>query len=64
MNNKLKYKLGINGFKNNLYCIQQNQDMNVVIPCGIEIGDLMNDLASLFPSFFVQNEKIKYSFQT
>lgn len=48
MNNKLKYKLGINGFKNNLYCIQQNQDMNAVIPCGIEIGDLMNDLVSLF----------------
>lgn len=48
MNDKLKYKLGINGFKNNLYCIQQNQDMNAVIPCGIEIGDLMNDLVSLF----------------
>lgn len=48
MNNKLKYKLDINGFKNNLYCIQQNQYMNAVIPCGIEIGDLMNDLVSLF----------------
>lgn len=48
MNDKLKYKLGINGFKNNLYCIQQNQDMSAVIPSGIEIGDLMNDLVSLF----------------
>lgn len=48
MNSQLKYKLGINGFKNTLYCIEQNQDMNAIIPCGVEIGDLMNDLVSLF----------------
>lgn len=48
MNNQLKYKLGINGFKNTLYCIEQNQDMNAIIPREIEICDLMNDLVSLF----------------